>query len=93
MSVPNNVDGSMPFNFESDTVEAGLGGGGFTTGIAAADYDNDGFSDCSSPASIGTSCIEISGTADSRTSHREPVCPMILGSEAVVHFRRLVRLR
>lgn len=37
----NNADGT----FTDVTLEAGVRGEGFTTGVAAADYDNDGFTD------------------------------------------------
>ena len=59
----NNGDGT----FTDITLEAGVRGEGFATGVAAADYDNDGFTDLFSPGSTATSFTAIAATARSKT--------------------------
>ena len=70
----NNGDST----FTDVTLSAAVRGVGFATGVAAADYDNDGFGISLWQASTATSYTATAATARSRTSPRRPVSRMTL---------------
>ncbi len=58
------------WKFEDVTERAGVAGAGYSMGVAAADYDNDGSPICLSRASSATPSIATRATVRSRTSLR-----------------------
>jgi hypothetical protein len=53
--------------FEDVTARAGVRGAGYSMGVAAGDYDHDGWTDLYVTVSTGTSCTGTRATAASRT--------------------------